>query len=364
MAHRVIDWFRRRTRRRTFEAFQIEVTSRCDLHCVMCPKQALATSWPSLDLPWEGFQRIARSFPHVRHVHLQGWGEPLLHPRLFEMIGLAKAAGCRVGFTTNGMRLSHEVSGRLLEARLDLLVVSIAGATRDTHASIRAGSDLDRITENVRALLSSRAVRGGRIPKVEIFFLMTRTNLAELPQAVEWAAALGADELVATNLDYVVTAAHDDLKAFGFPPQRGAFQRILDRTHEMAQAAGLAFRPYPLDLAEVAVCEANPLSMLFIASDGWVSPCTYMGLATRTDIPRRFAGTAVSAPRLRFGNILERDLQEIWQSPAYRAFRRQFATRRLGLAMRTLRICPEGEALGAQAPPPEPCRSCYKLYGV
>jgi MoaA/NifB/PqqE/SkfB family radical SAM enzyme len=38
----------------------------------------------------QAFEQIARVFPRVRHVHLQGWGEPLLHPRLFEMVALAK----------------------------------------------------------------------------------------------------------------------------------------------------------------------------------------------------------------------------------------------------------------------------------
>src|SRR5512134_3536072 len=110
MGEHVAGWFRRRIRGRQFEAFQIEVTSRCTLRCRMCPRAALEDSWPELDLSWEAFQGIARAFPEVQHVHLQGWGEPLLHPRLFEMIALAKRAGCRVGLTTNGMGL-HRDSG-------------------------------------------------------------------------------------------------------------------------------------------------------------------------------------------------------------------------------------------------------------
>jgi MoaA/NifB/PqqE/SkfB family radical SAM enzyme len=77
----------------------------------------------------------------------------------------------------------------------------------------------------------------------------------------------------------------------------------------------------------VANCEANPLKILFISCDGWVSPCTYMGLAGRTDIPRRFDGQSLIVPRLRFGNVLEQDLLDIWNSPAYRAFREQAETR-------------------------------------
>jgi MoaA/NifB/PqqE/SkfB family radical SAM enzyme len=142
--------------------------------------------------------------------------------------------------------------------------------------------------------------------------------------------------------------------------------RIVDEARILARRAGLAFRPYSLDLEEVAVCEADPMKMLFIAADGWVSPCTYMGLAGRSDIPRCFEGESSAVPRLTFGNILTQDLLEIWDSPGYRAFRQQFMRRRLEVGARALwAVTGEGEGADAEMPPPpEPCRTCYKLYGV
>jgi MoaA/NifB/PqqE/SkfB family radical SAM enzyme len=366
MVGRVVEWLRKRTHGRPFEAFQIEVTSRCLTRCVMCPRVALAGEWHEMDLSWEAFQRVARAFDRTRHVHLQGWGEPLLHPRLFEMIALAKSAGCRVGLTTNGMRLDLETAKRLLSQELDLVAISIAGATRETHESIRVGSDFPVIVENVRRLLALRAGRGTKMPKVELSYLMTKTNLAELPQAVEMAASLGVNELYAINLDYVLTPEQDDLKAFACPSTKEAFGRIVDEARDRAGRAGLTFRPYPLELEEVAVCEADPAKILFIASDGWVSPCPYMGLAGRSDIPRVFDGQSLRVSRLRFGNILEQDLMEIWESQAYRAFRRLFERRLTeALALAVGVETGSGDAYHpGTLPPPEPCVTCYKLYGV
>jgi MoaA/NifB/PqqE/SkfB family radical SAM enzyme len=366
MFQRVTRWLKERIRGRPFEAFQIEVTTRCLLRCAMCPRVALADQWPQMDLPWQTFERLASAFDRTRHVHLQGWGEPLLHPRLFDMIALAKGAGCRVGLTTNGMRLELATGQRLLELDPDLIAISIAGATADTHERIRVGSDFALILENVRRLLALRAAQEKRRPKVELSYLMTRANVAELPKAVELAASLGVDELYATNLDYVVTRKHDDLKAFGCPPLREAFVRTVAEAREKARRLGLAFRPYPLDPEEVAVCEANPLKILFISCDGWVSPCSYMGLAGRADIPRRFDGRSLAVPRLRFGNVLEQDLLDIWNSAAYRAFREQLARRRLGVAAWAIGSVGGHEEIFERKmpPPPEPCRTCYKLYGV
>ena len=366
MFERAANWIRRRTQGRPFEALQIEVTTRCVTRCVMCPRVALAGEWPEMDLSWGAFQRIAAVFDRIQHVHLQGWGEPLLHSRLFDMIAVAKSAGCRVGLTTNGMRLAPEVSKGLLDLDLDLIAVSIAGATRPTHEAIRIGSELPVILENVRRLLALRDRRGVKRPKVEFSYLMTKTNMAELPAAVDLVASLGADELYAINLDYVVAPEHDVLKAFGCPALRDEFGRIVEEASKRARRVGLAFRPYPLEEEEVAVCEADPMKILFISCDGWVSPCTYMGLAGRTDIPRRFDGESLTVPRLRFGNVLDQDLAEIWNSPAYQAFRRQFARRLLGVAARAMgTVTGNGDGAGSKMPPaPAPCLTCYKLFGL
>ena len=363
MLERVARWFR--PRGRFFEAFQIEVTSRCLTRCAMCPRVALAGQWHEQDLPWEAFQRIANVFPQTRHVHLQGWGEPLLHPRIFEMVALAKQAGCRVGLTTNGMGLDAAARSRLLDTGLDLAAISIAGASREAHERIRVGSDFGLIIDNVRQLLALRAGRQTQGPKVELSFLMTKANLAELPDAIRLAASLGVDELYATNLDYVITSAQDDSRAFGDRERAASFDAILARAKEQAEGLGVAFRAYPLHPAEVAVCEANPLRILFISSDGSVCPCPYLGLAGRSDIPRRFEGQAFCVERPRFGSVLDQDLRDIWESPAYRAFRHQFERR---LAQATM-MAVGGDAAGpgelpAPIPPPDPCLTCYKLYGA
>ncbi len=365
MLERITDWIGRRPRARPFEALQIEVTSRCCIRCEMCPRTTLAERWPETDLSWQAFTRIARAFPRVRHVHLQGWGEPLLHPRLLDMVALAKSAGCRVGLTTNGMGLHRDMGRQLLDLRLDLLSTSIAGATRETHERIRVSTDFSAILENVSHLARLRAEQGRTTPKIEISYLMTKASLGELPEAVELARSLGADELYAINLDYLVTAAHDELRAFGCSPLRDEFVRLVEAARARARAIGLSFRAYPLDLEEVAVCEAHPTAIQFVSCDGWASPCSYLALPGQVEIPRWFEGRQVTVPAMRFGNVQEQELTDIWDSPAWREFRRQFSERRMHLATRALAaLSGGGDSDPRMPPPPEPCRTCYKLLGV
>ncbi|MBI3068415.1 MAG: radical SAM protein [Betaproteobacteria bacterium] len=364
MAIGLASWFGKRERERPFEAFQIEVTSRCNLRCVMCPVTVLADRWPSVDLSWESFQRIAGAFDKTQWVYLQGWGEPLLHRRLFDMIALAKRAGCRVGFTTNGTRLTRSANERLLEAGLDVLAVSIAGANAGTHEAIRAGSDFHKLLDNLHRFLALRASRKSATPRLELLFLMTKTNLAELPDVVKLAAELGADELVATNLDYAITPSLDEMKAYSLSPQARAAREIVDQAKHAARQAGLAFRPYSPQPREVAVCDLNPLKILFISADGWVSPCVYLGVTGQQEIPRVFDGKAASIPLVRFGNVNDQSLVEIWEAPAYRAFRRQFSERLLGVVKMAVGGVSRSAASAPLPPAPEACRTCPKLYGL
>lgn len=356
-------WFKLRSAARPFEAFQVEVTSRCNLKCVMCPVTVFADRWPARDMSWETFERIAAAFERTEWVHLQGWGEPLLHRRIFDMIERAKSAGCRVGFTTNATRLAPQAGERLLELGLDLMAVSIAGANAATHEAIRVGSDFAKLVENLRRFLRLRAESGNRRPKVEVFFLMTRTNLAELPDAVRLAADLGADELVATNLDYVITPELDKLRAYSASPPARSCAALLDEAASVARAAGIAFRPYRLQFREMAVCDLNPLKILFIGSEGSVSPCVYTSLAGLSEMPRVFEERPLETPAVSFGNVNERPLMEIWGSAGYREFRGRFARRVAGAGLAMLGVA-AGDAAEEQLPPPEACRTCPKLYGV
>jgi MoaA/NifB/PqqE/SkfB family radical SAM enzyme len=360
---RWVGWPKRLEPARPFEAFQLEVTSRCNLKCVMCPVTVFADHWPARDMSWETFERVAEAFARVKWVHLQGWGEPLLHRRLFDMIERAKSAGCKVSFTTNATRLTPQTDARLLDLGVDLLAVSIAGARAATHEAIRVGSDFAKLVENLRRLLRLRAERGSRRPKVEVFFLMTPANLAELPAAVELAAELGADELVATNLDYVITSGLDELRAYSSSPPAQACREALEEARAAARRTGIAFRPYPLQFREMAVCDLNPLKLLYVSADGAVSPCVYTSLAGLPELPRVFEGAPLETPAVSFGNVNERPLMEIWESAPYREWRARFARRVAGAGLALLGAA-AGAAPDEEPPPPEACRTCPKLYGV
>ncbi|MGD2142617.1 MAG: radical SAM protein, partial [Candidatus Bathyarchaeota archaeon] len=126
----------------------------------MCPRTCFSEQWNSVDMSLETYLKISEVFPLVHHVYLSGWGEPLLNPNFIEMLEIAKEAGCAVGFTTNGAFLDSNIMQKLVRLQADLVSLSLAGATAESHEARRVGSDFHRLINNL-TLLESIKVKTG-----------------------------------------------------------------------------------------------------------------------------------------------------------------------------------------------------------
>jgi len=86
--------------------------------------------WRGGDLKNDIWKVIEPDLHLAEHVHLQGWGEPLLHPMLPIWVVKAREKGCTIGITTNG-DLLDVATDWLLEGNVDLITVSAAGALKN-----------------------------------------------------------------------------------------------------------------------------------------------------------------------------------------------------------------------------------------
>lgn len=337
--------------KRKFRYMQLGISSNCILSCKMCPRTDFQDSWNSTDMSIETFRNTSKFFPHTERVYLSGWGEPLLNPNFPSMIHIAKQAGCFVGFTTNGALLDDTITRKIISLQTDLVSMSFAGATPETHEFMRTGSDFEQLTRNLRRVADLKITMNSESPHILMLFMMTKKNVNELPKSVQLAADLGADSIVAANLDYTPMPFHDDLKAFSCEKADPTFVREVREAHELADAKNLPFHVFSLEREPTLVCSEDPLHNLYISEEGFVSPCVYLALPMR-EIPRIFCGEKVTIPRTSFGNINDRNLFEIWADPGYSLFRKKFEER-----LKT-RECASKDSL------PEACRTCYKCQGI
>lgn len=135
---------------------QIESTNACNLRCVMCPRQAMTRPVGFMDLRL--FRKIIDETVPLDHVWLHHFGEPLLHPRIEEMIAYAKEANIRqVGISTNATLLTSDRWDALIESGLDHLIISVDGI-REAYDRLRVGGNWDEIYRNITGFMEARGL--------------------------------------------------------------------------------------------------------------------------------------------------------------------------------------------------------------
>ena len=141
----------------------------------------------------EVFQRLLRFCPDIRHLQLQGEGEPLAHPGFFEMVQMAKSRnpGVRISTITNGSLLAHSAD-QIVALGLANVRISIESADPALFRAIRGGR-LDQVIEGVKALVATRQARGTEWPAVGFAVTVLHKTVRELPAIVALYETLGLD---------------------------------------------------------------------------------------------------------------------------------------------------------------------------
>ncbi len=88
-----------------FKKIYVEITNRCNFNCSFCFKTTRANKFMSP----EDFQLIVNKIrPFTDYIYLHVLGEPMLHPKIDEILGIAAAATLQVNITTNGSLLENK----------------------------------------------------------------------------------------------------------------------------------------------------------------------------------------------------------------------------------------------------------------
>jgi len=138
-----------------------DVNNLCNARCSFCPQSALSREddFEPRQIEWAHFEKTieeAAQYP-VELVRFTGDGEPLLHPRMTDMVARARALGLqKINLTTNGSLLRDRRLDKLLESPPHVLDVSLDAFTPETYAKYRIGLDFDTTMRNVHEFLRMR----------------------------------------------------------------------------------------------------------------------------------------------------------------------------------------------------------------
>src|SRR5947208_5204483 len=148
---------------------QLEPVGQCNLRCQMCPiqfRQDGPPHGPPAFMEWDLFERVLDDLPTLRELHLQGLGEPMMHPRFFDMVTRATARGITVTTNTNCTLLTRERADRCVTSGLATLHASLDAASAATYERIRARAHFDRVLRNLGHLRDAKRNLGSDTPRV------------------------------------------------------------------------------------------------------------------------------------------------------------------------------------------------------
>lgn len=319
--------------RRLLDVMQIEVTSFCPGKCVYCPHTTMQEQWKARHMSGECYAALWPLLLETRRAHLQGWGEPLLHPRFFDMVALARKADCLVSTTTCGLRMDEDLAVSLVKSGLDIVAFSLTGASAQSNNAARTGVDFDRTLDSIRILQKTRRDKLGVHLELHFAYLMLAGQEEDVLMLPDLMQELGMHAAVVSTLDYLPSP--EWARAAFLPHEAEKIARARDLLEEAAakataQGAALYYSlPGP---APLPTCLENPSRSVYVDAEGNLSPCIYVNLPTKT----------ADANRRVFGNCLAGNALETWGNEAFTNFR---------------------EALAGKTPD-APCLECPKRFAV
>ena len=181
----------------------VDLTEVCNLACIHCPHPEFKQS-VHYDARYLHPDLNAKMVDEVRehgegitqYIRYSGEGEPLVHPKGYDMIEYAaKMSGVYVTITTNGTIMNEKRTRKLLESGVHLIDISIDANTPETYSKIRVGGDLAVTRSNVLNLL--KWVREAKSPtSVVVSFIEQPQNTHEAPEFEKFWRDQGVDQVV------------------------------------------------------------------------------------------------------------------------------------------------------------------------
>ena len=313
----------------TLAKVYIEPTNRCNLECRTCMRrvwdETLGEMSPST------FARILEGlsvFSPAPTIFFGGLGEPLAHPNIVEMVGQAKDLAGSVELITNGTMLTREMSRRLIDAGLDMLWVSLDGATPESYTDVRLGAALPEVLANIVAFRDARQTEYTQKAHIGIVFVAMKRNIADLPSLLTLSSQMGAKRFLVSNvLPYTAEMREEILYSRGLMDVAyGSYLELpimdVSKTtlgpisQALRSSQSVAFTGNRLKDTKNR-CPFIQSQATAISWEGDISPCLPLlhSHVSFLDKRERFSRRNV------IGNVNKIALQDLWNAPEYITFR-------------------------------------------
>lgn len=305
------------------EKLYIELTNRCNFSCRMCFRNNFSVPFGAMnDRVFDALLTTIDTLPCLEKALVGGIGEPLLHPRFREVIVALKARGAAVDLQTNGVLLSDELIGFLLDQDVDQVITSYeCGAVGHVQAT--------GLKDTLRRLSDRRRERRGggarpNHPRITLEWILTRDTIDRLEDEAREMVDLGVNEFILSNLLPMEESMADQtllLSSEAGRADRIAWAHggdILEPFIDALRYRARVQRP-EFHLNTERWCPFVDRNAMVIRHDGAAAPCYRLLHESREYYQGRWRSVRSHC----FGNIVDTPALEIWNTREYLWFRHQ-----------------------------------------
>lgn len=186
---------------------------------------------------------------------LHGWGEPMLHPQLFEMVRYAESAGLITNLTTNGTLIGERLE-EIFESGLQEIAIGV----------YEEGLLLE-VLPQVERLIKERENRGSKRPRIYLDITLYEGNRERVPAMIRLGSQVGIDAVILHRLFHLY-----GVDSYAQPLSAAEEERLFREVKAVARELKIGLylperHSYPCRIVKRS---------LFIRVDGIATPCTYL----------------------------------------------------------------------------------------
>lgn len=317
----------------------IEPSTQCNLQCRTC----IRNSWdePIGLMDMNVYRKLLSDLRNYKSLHILafwGYGEPLAHPEIVNMVAEAHEIGLKTEVITNGHLMDKNTAIGFTKAGLDTLVVSVDGTTQESYEDVRVGGDLSKVEENIRELNLQREKMPGKKLNVGLEFVIMKSNINQLPDLAHKAISMKVDFIMLTNLLpctedmkdeilYWISATindNDERPKWSkdlILPRMDLHTKYLTPLMEFLKILEIPM-PEVRDIPQEYCCPFVQRGSAAINWSGDVSPCVALMHSYRCYI----LGREKFIKKYSTGNIAREKIGDIWNKKNYQGFRNRVLT--------------------------------------
>jgi len=304
-------------------AISVELSSRCNL---ACPECVTGVGLLRRKNEFISFSLAGKIAAELRGHTLSAWlcfqGEPMMHPRFFDIVDLFGKMNPVI--STNGHYLSEEACLRLAASPLKKIIISYDGVSPEAYNIYRRGGNHALVTEGIRRLAGAIRKNGSSL-KIDLQFLLHRGNEHEAPAAAEFASSLGVGFRIKS-----IQVLDNERAGEWMPAGYGSSGHIMPGRKLKLSADGKSRYIMSGGEWKPAATPSRGCRRMWttavITADGDVVPCCYDKNAVHV-----------------MGNLNNQTFRDIWQKKQYNSFRDAVMKSRSLIDI--CRDCPQGSRI-------------------